>query len=161
MRLFSMLLIAGLFIASCKTSSKNMTASDTKNTFGEDFKVKNVMTHDEVIAKLKEGKEFEAQVEGKVESVCQTKGCWMNIVSENKDKSDKVFVKFHNYGFFMPLDLAGKKIIMNGKAFVEETSVDELKHYAEDAGKSKEEIEKITEPKVNYKFMATGVKVKG
>lgn len=160
MRFLIFLFLGVLTATSCKTSSKNITSSDSKNTFGEDFKIKNVMTHDQVIAKLKEGKAFEAQVEGKVESVCQVKGCWMNIVSDKKEKSDKVFVKFHEYGFFMPLDLAGKKIVMNGKAFVEETSVDELRHYAEDAGKTKEEIEKITEPKISYKFMATGVKVK-
>ena len=31
------------------------------------------------------------------------------------------------------------------------------RHYAEDAGKSKEEIEKITEPKIAYTFLADGV----
>jgi hypothetical protein len=35
--------------------------------------------------------------------------------------------------------------------------VEELKHLAEDAGKSKEEIEAITEPKEELKFLATGV----
>ncbi|HRD09131.1 MAG TPA: DUF4920 domain-containing protein, partial [Saprospiraceae bacterium] len=91
----------------------------------------------------------------------QVKGCWMNIVSEKNPDADKMFVKFHNYSFFMPKDLSGKKVIMKGKAYVEETSVDELKHYAEDEGKSKEEIAKITQPKKELKFMATGVKVKG
>jgi len=32
-----------------------------------------------------------------------------------------------------------------------------LRHYAEDAGKSKEEIEKITEPETNLMFLADGV----
>lgn len=161
MRIFTFSLFVILLTLSCKSTSKTAMISDAKNTFGEDFKIKNVLTHDQLIAKLKSGKEVEAQVEGKVESVCQAKGCWMNIVSEKNQKSDKVFVKFHNYGFFMPLDLAGKSIVMNGKGFVEETSVDELRHYAEDEGKSKEEIEKITKPRIEYKFMATGVKVKG
>ena len=39
----------------------------------------------------------------------------------------------------------------------EETSVDELKHLAEDAGKSEAEIAKITEPKKEFKFLADGV----
>jgi hypothetical protein len=40
------------------------------------------------------------------------------------------------------------------------TSVAELQHYAEDAGKSKEEIAKITEPKLELTFVADGVIVK-
>jgi len=96
----------------------------------------------------------DAVVKGKVESVCQKKGCWMNIVS---DSGESVFVKFKDYGFFMPLDLAGKEVVMNGYALKEVTSVEELQHYAEDEGLSKEEIEKIQSPKEEYKFMASGV----
>ena len=38
--------------------------------------------------------------------------------------------------------------------------VEHLKHYAQDAGKSKEEIAKITEPKDELTFIADGVIVK-
>ena len=44
-------------------------------------------------------------------------------------------------------------------AQLKETSVKQLKHYAEDAGKSKEEIAKITEPKKEVIFVAKGVLV--
>ena len=47
--------------------------------------------------------------------------------------------------------------MIEGVAYKEETSVDELKHYAEDAGKTAEEIAAITEPVSEKKFMATGV----
>jgi hypothetical protein len=57
----------------------------------------------------------------------------------------------------MPLDLAGKEVVMNGYAFKDVTSVDELKHYAEDEGLSQAEIDGITEPKKELKFMASGV----
>ena len=46
---------------------------------------------------------------------------------------------------------------MNGKAFKEVTTVEELRHYAEDEGKSEEEIAAITEPVEEYKFVADGV----
>ncbi len=61
----------------------------------------------------------------------------------------------------LPILHASGEAIVNGKAFVSETSVEELKHYAEDAGKSKEEIEAITEPKRTYGFLADGVLLKG
>jgi hypothetical protein len=49
--------------------------------------------------------------------------------------------------------------VLDGVAKVTTTSVEELKHYAEDGGKSKEEIEKITEPKKEIEFTAKGVLV--
>ena len=39
-------------------------------------------------------------------------------------------------------------------------SVADLKHYAEDAGKSPEEIAKITEPSIEFAFEANGVLLK-
>jgi hypothetical protein len=80
----------------------------------------------------------------------------MTIASDDPD-AEPIMVRFKDYGFFMPKDIAGRKVIMDGYAFVEETPVDELRHYAEDAGKSQEEIEAITEPKKETKFLASGV----
>jgi hypothetical protein len=42
----------------------------------------------------------------------------------------------------------------------EELDVATLRHYAHDAGKSKEEIEKITEPQTSWTFEAVGVLIK-
>lgn len=107
-----------------------------------------------------EGKsEFKGEVvkvEGEVESVCQVKGCWMRI---KKTDGTTMMVKFKDYDFFVPKDIAGKKVIMEGVPAVKTLSVAEQKHYAEDAKKSKEEIEKITEPKVDLTFVADGVLV--
>ena len=82
------------------------------------------------------------------------KGCWMRL----KDaENNELFIRFKDYGFFVPKDAAGKTAVLKGKAFIHTTSADELKHYAEDAGKSKEEIAKITEPEQEYRFLADGV----
>ena len=67
-----------------------------------------------------------------------------------------VRVTFKDYGFFMPLDATGE-VVVNGKAYVAETSVDDLKHYAEDAGKTVEEIAEITSPERTFSFEADGV----
>jgi hypothetical protein len=61
----------------------------------------------------------------------------------------------------VPKNSEGKETIVEGIAFVERTSVEDLKHFAEDGGKSKAEIEAITEPKISYSFTATGVLVQG
>ena len=59
----------------------------------------------------------------------------MKITLADKQQS---FVKFKDYAFFMPKDSKGQDVVVNGKAFVTEVSVDEQKHYAEDKGESKE-----------------------
>jgi hypothetical protein len=97
----------------------------------------------------------------KVSEVCQAKGCWMNLVDPaTGDSLNTLFVQFQDYGFFMPKDIAGREVVIEGVAYTEETSVEDLRHYAEDAGKSAEEIAAITEPVKEKKFMATGVLLK-
>jgi hypothetical protein len=50
--------------------------------------------------------------------------------------------------------------VLKGKAFQKTIPVAQLQHYAEDAGKSKEEIAKITQPQSTLQFEADGVIVK-
>ncbi|MBC7902063.1 MAG: DUF4920 domain-containing protein [Gemmatimonadaceae bacterium] len=106
-------------------------------------------------SKAENGK-FVGKTTGKVLSVCQEKGCWMKVERAN---GEPMMVKFKDYGFFMPKDLVGKEVVLDGEATVKETSVKQLKHYAEDAGKSKEEISKIKAPKKELIFVAKGVLV--
>ena len=99
---------------------------------------------------------FEGKVTGKVVEVCQEKGCWMKI---EKPGGETMMVKFKDYGYFMPKDIVGKEVVIDGNASMKETSVKQLRHYAQDAGKSKEEIEKIKKPKKEIQFVANGVLV--
>ena len=104
---------------------------------------------------LKENK-YEGKVSGKVIDVCQEKGCWMKLEKAN---GQTMMVKFKDYAFFMPKDIIGKNVVVDGEASVKETSVKQLRHYAKDAGKPEEEIKKITEPKKELQFVAKGVLV--
>lgn len=161
------LLVLTIGLTFCLTACQNPTsetaaeanaeASDVVDgkTFGESFTKKDVESLQSVLTKLDNTDSLFTQVTGTIESVCQVKGCWANVTSDGVE--GELFVKFKDYGFFLPLDCSGKKVTLNGKAFNEVTSVDELRHYAEDEGKSKEEIEAITEPKTEKKFLASGV----
>ena len=93
---------------------------------------------------------------GKVLDVCSKKGCWAKVEIED---GKTAFVKMKDYAFFLPTAVKGKTVVIDGEAYIETTSVDELKHYAEDAKKSKEEIEAITEPSKQIRVTATGIKV--
>src|SRR5690606_9591428 len=97
------------------------------------------------------------KISGKIIEACKKKGCWMTIDIGN----DEIMrVKFKDYGFFVPKNADGLEMIMEGVAYMTVTSVDELKHLAEDAEKSKEEIDAITEPEHDLTFEAIGVIIK-
>tara|TARA_B100000768_G_C11243161_1_gene360544 strand:+ start:504 stop:1001 length:498 start_codon:yes stop_codon:yes gene_type:complete len=93
-----------------------------------------------------------AKVEGKILEVCSKKGCWMTLEMGN---GNEIMMRFKDYGFFMPLNADGT-VIVSGKAFVSEISVDDLKHYAEDAGATEATIEAIINPEKTYSFEAVG-----
>lgn len=93
---------------------------------------------------------------GKVNDVCQKRGCWMTVAAGGEQE---IMVKFKDYGFFVPFDLGGQEVAMEGVAFYEVTPVEELRHYAEDAGESPEKIAMITEPRRELKFLANGVQI--
>jgi Domain of unknown function (DUF4920) len=170
--------IVAIGAISCNKTAKTAVTSDVKKeiseeeayqkfkgqankgkAFGEKIDAKGALAYDAVLPKIKKltgaDKLDNVKLTGTVEAVCKAKGCWMNIASQNGEPS--MFVQFKDYGFFMPKDLAGKKVVMQGYAFKEVTDVATLRHLAADEGKSKAEIEKITKPREDYKFLANGV----
>lgn len=154
--------LVGLFaFSSCKQAAKPTAVEDGMTFYGEKISADGAITYDEMLQKLETSDSLtNVKVTGSIDGVCQAKGCWMNIVSTEDKSKESMFVKFKDYGFFMPLDASGSTAILEGKAYKEETSVDELRHYAEDEGKSAEEIAAITEPITELKFMAHGVILK-
>ena len=96
------------------------------------------------------------KIKGKITDVCSKKGCWAKVQIDEKTSA---FVKMKDYAFFLPTAAIGKTVVIDGDAYIETTSVEELRHYAEDAKKSKEEIEAITEPGKQIRLTAKGIKV--
>lgn len=128
--------------------------------FGDTITAEGAVSADEMYAtyqELEEGDTIDAKFTATIYNVCQKKGCWMNV---DLNDEEVAFVRFKDYGFFMPLNAAESEAIINGKAFISVTSVNELKHYAEDEGLAQEEIDAITEPEITYGFLADGVLIK-
>ncbi len=103
---------------------------------------------------LKAGDTVAVQFKSVIKEVCKKKGCWMSM--ELPDDKE-AFVKFKDYGFFVPLNADNSEAIVSGRAYIDVVSVAELQHFAKDGGKSEEEINKIIAPKVTYAFQADGV----
>jgi Domain of unknown function (DUF4920) len=105
---------------------------------------------------LLEGKQSaDVKVKGKVVEVCKMEGCWIRMETAN----GPMMIKMKDHAFTVPLALNGKIIVAEGAAAVKETSVEMQKHLLEDAGKSKEEIDAIKEPKKEIILQATGILV--
>lgn len=137
---------------SCKCKEESVAYA----TFGEKISVDNAISKEEMMAKfetMKAGDTLETKFISKVNKVCKSKGCWMKIDLGDEES----MVKFKDYGFFVPMNSEDRKVVVHGKAYVTEQSVEDQKHYAKDAGKSEEEINSISETKFTYAFLADGV----
>jgi len=155
----TLVLVVTTIFMSCE--SKKEVSKEESNVsyakFGDSITSENALTNSEMMEKfasLKEGDTLSVKFKSTINEICQTKGCWMTLDLTN---GVDAFVKFKDYGFFVPMNAQKREVIVEGKAFIEETPIAELKHYAEDEGKSKAAIDSITAPKKEYKFLAHGV----
>ena len=110
----------------------------------------------EIPAMLKGDEVLTTKVKARVLDVCTKKGCW--LVLEVND-STTAFVKMKDYAFFAPVAIKNKTVVLDGEIFYKTTSVDELRHYAEDAKKSQKEIAAITQPEKEIRLTANGIQV--
>lgn len=124
--------------------------------FGAPVDAAGAISYTDLVGRLETGDTLAVKVQGTVNAVCQKKGCWMNLTGPDAAAAP-MMVRFKDYGFFVPMDISGREVVIDGKAFYKVVPVDELRHYAEDAGKSEAEIAAITEPKRELNFEAAGV----
>ncbi len=144
--------LIGIFAAAIMTVN-----AYSQDSFGKKIDDTNAISAEQLSTTIGDKPTLSTKVTATVESVCQMKGCWMKVLTTD---GQTMRVSFKDYGFFVPKDLAGKTVVFEGEAKIKTTSVAELRHYAEDAKKTKEEIMKITEPKRELTFVADGVIVK-
>jgi len=124
------------------------------NFYGDKISINNIIDFNKVKNLVENQVNVETKIEGTILSTCPKKGCWMNV----KVDQDTILVRFKDYGFFVPKSGAeNKRVIMQGQAKQDTISVELLRHYAEDAGKPLQEIEKITQPEYQISFLAYGV----
>ena len=155
--LFMALLIVAL--GACGTGTREeVSGLDQKaySTFGEETDQNGAISYDGLLHELESRDSISAKVSGKVSGVCQAKGCWLTLVPEIAE-GPEMMVKFRDYGFFVPKDIAGRQVVLKGTAYRAITPVDELRHLARDAGKSETEVNAITEPEETLQFIADGV----
>lgn len=158
----TILILTGIMIiVSCNSSrdhhQKSAETSEDAGYFGEKISVENAISGEQLMAMLQEKDSVWVTMTSKIISNCQKSGCWMDLDVGN----DQVMkVTFKDYAFVIPIDSKGKTATVEGYARKEFVSVELRKHYAEDDGKSQEEIDAITEPETTFMFDAIGVIIK-
>ena len=153
------LIFLAIILFSCNNSNENPILNSKNESLSYKFYGK-VISQDS-IKNLEVEKESlmntgikTSKISGRIVETCSKKGCWMTLDTGE----DTLFIKFRDYAFFVPKDGSeGKKAIVQGDLFLDTVTVEMLKHYAEDAGKSEEEITQITEPSFDLGFTADGV----
>jgi hypothetical protein len=159
------IIIPILVLASFTSCNEAVKTNETKSEavakapqfFGEKITEDGALATDSLKSMMGTQTEMPCKLTGKIDAVCQKKGCWMEL--KNADGTT-MRVTFKDYAFFMPKDASGLTAIVDGVAKVEETSIADLKEYAKDDGKTADDIAKITEPQRELVFEAKGVILK-
>lgn len=134
-------------------TSMSLSAQKAES-FGDKIKADGAISTAEFLKKINGQDSLIVKVEVKINEACQKKGCWMNVdLGDGKE----MMVRFKDYAFFVPKDCGGQTAVIEGMAYREVVSVEMLRHYAEDGGKSAEEIAAITEAETRLSFEANGV----
>ncbi|MFZ2904960.1 MAG: DUF4920 domain-containing protein [Cyclobacteriaceae bacterium] len=152
--LFTLVFVIGLTSLSAQPPQGPVTPG---TTFGEVISSDNAKPIADLPGIVTVNEAVHVKMIAKVVDVCPKKGCWISL--EIPGQESNAFVKMKDYGFFVPVELIGKTVVVDAEAKMIKTSVEELKHYAEDAKKSKEEIEAITQPKEEIRLTANGILV--
>ncbi len=149
--------ILSVFVASVTISFAQQAIQPAKAgvTYGKKIDEKGALSVQSLEKSLAKKDNYTGKIEGEVVQVCKKKGCFLTI--KRPGDQEPIMVRFTDYAYFVPQDLVGKTVVVEGKAKMKETTVEWQKHYAEDMGKSKEEIAKITKPKQDISIVADGV----
>lgn len=166
-KLLFLLAISGAILACNSQSEKHEKDSESMDSnqtideevlpdtghFGASFTAENMLDMAGMEEAFAGQDSMTAIVSGEVSEVCQKKGCWITLERSN---GEMMRVKTMDQ-FFLPKNCSGKTAIIDGVVKRVVTPVEELQHYAKDAGKSEEEIAAITEDKHSIEMIASGI----
>lgn len=152
--------LAAMLMGGCDhghTHTKAEEGTMTREFYGDSFDVASAIPVSAMVAQLQGKDTLFTTIDGVINQTCPAAGCWLNMRLDSgvqKITTDHVF--------FVPLEgCEGLNAKAKGMAFYDEISVEMLKHYAQEEGKTEAEIAAITTPEKVLNFVATGVMIEG
>lgn len=165
MKYFNIILVLFCVLTACRNADSQAKAAEEAQTEVAYTQVGAAFSGLEVINQEEMGNTYNTLAvtdtlrtafRAEVLEVCQAKGCWMRLQLPGQEN---VMVRFKDYGFFVPRDIAGKTVEVEGLAFISEVSQEERRHLAEDGGAGPEELKAITGSETSPGFEASGVRI--
>ena len=103
------------------------------------------------------------RVTGTVTQVCPKKGCWLRVASADQAAAGDIFIKFTDppAGRLIPLEAVGHDVTVEGTVKVGQMSERAARHFKEDAGAPRAEIEKIVGPQKQVMLADPAVAIEG
>lgn len=141
------LALTGLFACSGNQTQKEVFGAELKDSSG--------MAPIAALRAFEAGNNAPVVLDGKIEQVCQSEGCWFNMAL---DSNRRLFVEFGE-SFTVPKNIAGRRALVVGSFYRDSISVEKQREDGIASGKSKEELAAITQPMVETNFRASGVKL--
>lgn len=149
------LVIVLLVIAALCVAAPTLADHKAGKHFGAPFTDAKVIALDKAISDVEKYASKTIKIEGEIKDVCQAKGCWLVIT----DGERAMRVSFKDYGFFVPKDATGKKVVLEGT--IEKKTISEMhaQHIAQES-KEKTDPSTIKGPQQIITMVATGVEIR-
>lgn len=162
MKILALACLVATFFSGCSSTPETAVPEAVAaewTAYGEPFEQGSLTSVSEVPALLAATGEVAGQFEVEIVETCTKMGCWMSVSGPS---GEPVMVYMKDHAFFVPKSgMAGKKAIISGFAYNDTVSVELQKHLLEDANRSQDEIDAVTEVKYELAFSASGVKIEG
>lgn len=149
MRLIICLFMILSFVTACGKSEVKIPS----DKFGEGVTIEDVVSMDDILKNSSQYDGKELVVESRIKTVCQARGCWMEVESGTLPMR----ISFENDSFFIPKESARKKVRIQGELKIKEISEEVARNYLKDAGRSNEEVQKLSGPQKLLTMVASGL----
>jgi hypothetical protein len=152
---FIFLLSFTLFISTSWAGPKSSGMMSDQKNFGATIQSTQKTTMTEVMTNYDQYKDKTVVFEATPNKVCKKKGCWMVL----KEGDKEVRTLFKDYGFFVPADIVGKKVLVQGKMERKKVSAATIRHFMKDEGKKFKDIKKVKTGQIKFQFVADAVQI--
>lgn len=132
---------------------EKFTKGQTK--FGGKITTTKVEKLNDIVTDFKKFEGKTVSFEAVPKKVCKKSGCWMVL----KDGNKEVRTLFKDYGFFVPADIVGKKVRVQGVMEQKQISAATRRHFMKDEGAKARDIKKIVNSEIQYQFTADAVEI--
>ncbi len=156
---FTSIILISILFHSCTNNSKTLLHAPRhvmgKAVYGAPFTEGNVFNLGGLQTLMQDEEKVDVRLAGTIDSVCITNGCWMTMKLSDGSPM-RIYLK--KSGFTVPKSLEGKKVLLNGYAYLDTKSTAPNKLTSQ-ATTEKAKIASLQSPIKRIAFEASGVVV--